>query len=251
MAVQESKKPLCKSLISNGLGSVVGLWSGLGLPQQPKGIASTAAARRTLIVPDMQEFSEDMGSAARRLGTSLISSLTFSKVKSSKSFKDAAAAAVAGGAGSSGNANTESAEAAEEAAAATEQEAARHMPGASSAPALGGNTRGGGGLLAEGGAEADGASQPYTSLTFGTLGSRSMAAPGSSPAASPSHRSSSGGSACSSGTGAEGSSQTASGGGIARVAGGVAHPGSKTAQGRLDCVMQVRKRGAGALAAAL
>ena len=195
-----------------------------------------------------------MGSAASRLGTSLFSSLAFAKFKSSKSFKDAAAAAAAaaGGEGGSGNANTESAEAAEEAAAAAEQEAAWHMPGASSAPTLGGSSGGGGELLAEGGAEADGDGQPYTSLTFGTLGSGSMAAPGSSPAASPFHRSfrGSSGSARSSGTGAAGSSQTASGG-VARVAGGVAQPGLKTAQGRLDFVMKVRKRGAGALDAAL
>ena len=147
-----------------------------------------------------------MGSAASRLGTSLLSSLAFSKFKSSKSFKEAAAAAV-GGEGSSGAAEAEeaaAAEAAEAAAAAAEVEAARHMPGSSSAPVLDGSSSGAEGLLAEGpGAGGDG--QPYTSLTFGALGSGDVAAPAGAPApASPAGRSQLGGSTRSSATGAAG-----------------------------------------------
>ncbi len=209
----------------------------------------------------LQEFSEDMGSAASRLGTSLFSSLAFSKFKSSKSFKDAAAAASASAAGdeSGGDAAADvSAAAAAEAAAAAaaEEEAARHMPAASSAPVLAGSSSGAEGLFAEGSA-AEGDQQPYTSLTFGALGSASVAAagsaslavPGSPPGASPGLRSPLGGSARSSATGsasAAGGTGAASGGtaagggaGIARVAGGAVQPGSKTAQGRLDFVMQV------------
>lgn len=184
-----------------------------------------------------------MGSAASRLGTSLLSSLAFSKFKSSKSFKEAAAAAV-GGEGSSGAAEAEeaaAAEAAEAAAAAAEVEAARHMPGSSSAPVLDGSSSGAEGLLAEGpGAGGDG--QPYTSLTFGALGSGDVAAPAGAPApASPAGRSQHGGSTRSSATGAAGGSPVGGGGGVARVVGGAGQPGSKTAQGRLDFVMQVRK----------
>ena len=168
-----------------------------------------------------------MGSAASRIGSSLLSSLAFSSFKRSATFKkevegDKAAAA---------------AEASAAAEAAAEEEAARQMGrgrpqsapsladrAAAEAEALGGE----GGLL-------------FASTSHRALAAASpkAASPIAAPArgASPAQllRQSSGGS----GAAAAGEGSRHGSSGLARVADGVPAPGSRTARGRVDFVMQV------------
>lgn len=180
-----------------------------------------------------------MGSAASRLGTSLLSGLAFAKFKSSKSFKTEAAAA----------AEAEEEAAAEAAEAAAEEASARRLHAVESAPALGGggdNGSGGGGSPSAEQAVGEGLQGlPYASLSFGALDG---GGPSGGPSGEPSFESPIAGAAAGrsptlrrqSQTGGAGSSSSGgSVGGIARVADGSPVAGARTAQGRLDFVMQV------------
>lgn len=199
----------------------------------------------------VQEFSEDVGSAASRFGTSLLSSLAFSKFKGSASYKAAhqggegstSAATTAAAAAEATQAEAEAVQAEAEAAEsiAEEAEAARLMA-QKSAPSL----KGGGDSLIN--ADQEEHPQLYESLSFGAMdrttaqGALFAAEPAMSPSrhqqqlqqqvAAPSPR---GGRGSFSGIGTSGVAS-----GIARVSDGVAVPGSKLGKGRIDFVMQAR-----------
>lgn len=205
----------------------------------------------------VQEFSEDMGSAASKFGSSLLASLAFSKFKSSSTLaQQQKQEQQPGGLQDAGDEGTSTAAAAATAAAeaagaaaAEEEEAARQLTANASAPALGGGT--GDSFLAD-------AAAGEAALSFGVLAERSaelaaarpgygaLSAEASGAALSPlpqlqphpqAHQQ---GGALSPRGGAPHKHGNA-GGGIARVADGLAAAGEKTAQGRLDFVMQVRK----------
>lgn len=181
-----------------------------------------------------------MGTAASRLGTTLLSSLAFAKLsKSTASLKSQEANEDGGGSAGSGSATAAAAaaRAAEEAAdAAAEEAAARRMGGTKSAPAL----------AASRAAEQAGREV----LQFGALeraspgggGCPSGGASGAQLAQSPTRAALRQGGSTLAAAGRASSTGNASKGaaGIARVVDGVALPGSKYAQGRLDFVMQVR-----------
>ncbi|KAL4854538.1 Phospholipase SGR2 [Chlorella vulgaris] len=196
----------------------------------------------------VQEFSEDVGSAASRFGTSLLSSLAFSKFKGSASYKAAhkggegstSAATTAAAAAEATQAEAEAVQAEAEAAEsiAEEAEAARLMA-QKSTPSL----KGGGDSLIN--ADQEEHPQLYESLSFGAMdgttarGALSAAEPATSPTrhqqqlkqqqqqvAAPSPR---GGRGSFSGIGTSGGAS-----GIARVSDGVAVPGSKLGKGRID-----------------
>ncbi len=182
-----------------------------------------------------------MGTAASRLGTTLLSSLAFAKLsKSTASLKSQEANEGGGSTGSSSaTAAAAAARAAEEAAdAAAEEAAARRMGGTKSAPAL------------AAGRAAEQAGREV--LQFGALeraspgggGSPSGGASGAQLAQSPTRaalaeRRQGGSTLAAAGRASSTGSASKGAAGIARVVDGVALPGSKYAQGRLDFVMQV------------
>ena len=180
-----------------------------------------------------------MGSAASRFGTSLLSSLAFAKFKGSATYK----AQHGGGQGSSsGTAAADAAAAAAEAAAEAaealaEEEAVRRLTGNKSAPDLGG----GDSFMGEAQEEQQHLQEGrlYASLSFGVMdqsASGTVSAEASAAATSPTRRRQGAGPLA---TALEGGSTCS---GIARVADGLPVPGGRSAQGRLDFVMQASKR---------
>lgn len=199
-------------------------------------------------LPPPQESLEDVGTAASRLGTTLLSSLAFAKLSKSSASLKSQAASEDGGGGGSGSATTAAAvaHAAEEVAeAAAEEAGARRMAGTKSAPAMGA-----GRAAQEAGKEV---------LEFGAVDQASAGGGnGALSAETPAERAELSQSPCRAtpaqlrqgGPVARAGGRTSSLGhcregaaGIARVADGAALPGSKFAQGRLDFVMQVCGQG--------
>ena len=188
-----------------------------------------------------------MGSAASRFGTTLFSSLAFARLKSSSRLAGQASGEVGGG--SAGDEAAAAAAAAAEAAeAAAEEKAARTLAGHKSAGLLGagsedveeGEAAHGAGVAPRFGALEAGPSSGALSAeaSDAALAERSpsrclLLAQQQAAAALVATGGQQGA------VGGAGSAGGASASGIARVTDGVAAPGGRSAQGRLDFVMQV------------